>query len=365
MKVIILSDGNSIHTFRWAKSLFDNNIDVEIFSIFELDSSNKTKYSKLGIKTFSAYKSESSFNKYSGYTKKLNYFFALKKIKKHIKSFKPDILHAHYASSYGILAALSGFRPFYISVWGDDVFLHRKNYLIRMLIKFALNKASNIFSTSKTIDQLINQDYNKKTIIIPFGVDTSKFKSQNKKSLDPIVIGIIKSLEPHNGIEYLIESFKILLNKKIKNIELIIIGEGSNETKLKLLVQKYNINDKITFLGQIDHSRTVELYNRISIFVCPSIRESFGVSVIEASSCQLPIIANNIGGLKEVVKNGETGYLIDTSNINLLADKIEVLINNHNLIEEFGNNGRKFVKENFEWKTNVKDLIRHYHDHAS
>ncbi len=360
MKILILSSASSIHTQRWVRGLKDNNFDVELFSIFAPTSDEKLKYKSMKIHVNSCFSKGSKINIYSKYFIKFFYLLSIPKIKKQIRIFKPDIVHAHYVSSYGILGSVVGFKRFFVSAWGDDVFIHRKNFILKKLISFSLKKAVRIFSTSKAISDVIKKDYNLDSQIIPFGVDTIKFKPHSRKMLNPITIGLIKSLEPYNGIENLLLAFKTLLLRNINDIQLLIIGEGSFKDKLEKLVKELNINDKVTFLGKIDHSEIVKYYNKISIFVCPSIRESFGVSIIEASSCQLPVIGNNVGGIKEVIKDGKTGYLIDTSDTTLLADTIQKFILNDKLIKNFGLNGRKFVMENFEWKSNVKQLISHY-----
>src|SRR5690606_25654391 len=130
MKILLLSDCNSPHTVKWAVSLAEKNIDVLIFSFPDDNTGIYSKYQN--IKIISAkipgkkqFKEEASISK-------ITYLFSLFRLKKIIKQFKPDILHAHYATSYGLLGAITGFHPFIISVWGTDVisfpnvsFLHK------------------------------------------------------------------------------------------------------------------------------------------------------------------------------------------------------------------------------------------------
>ena len=196
-------------------------------------------------------------------------------------------------------------------------------------------------------------------IISRFGVgfDSVDIKAMKDK---PIKIGIIKSLEPYNGIEYLIDAFNILMKKKILDVELKILGEGSNAKKLKNYVNNLGLNDYVIFEGQIKHTDIVPYYNELSIFACPSLRESFGVSVLEASACGLPVIANNIGGLKDIVVHGKTGYLIDTLNIKEFAFYLEKLILDNDLRKKMGKNGRNFTKEKYEWSNCVDSLISNY-----
>ena len=226
MKIIILSDANSIHTARWAKSLSEEGIHIIVFSLFSQTNRMKSFYKKNKIKIVSAKIERYGISKYSHLFIKPLYLLALIKLKKTINSFSPDLVHAHYASSYGLLAALSNFKPYCISVWGDDVFIRKNSILIKLLLKISFKKSDKIFSTSNTIDQFMLKEFKMKTTIIPFGVDTSYFKpKKNLKKLNKI--GIIKSLEPYNGIKHLIDAFSLVLKKNILDIELMIVGKGS------------------------------------------------------------------------------------------------------------------------------------------
>ena len=133
MKILILSSASSIHTQRWVKALKENKIEVELFSIFAPNERDKLKYKRMGIHVNSCFNQKSKFNIYSKNFLKFFYFFSLPKIKKQIKIFKPNIVHAHYVSSYGILGYASGFKNFYVSAWGDDVFIHRKNFFFKKI----------------------------------------------------------------------------------------------------------------------------------------------------------------------------------------------------------------------------------------
>lgn len=360
MKILILSDANSVHTYRWAKSLQGKGFHIEIFSLYQYEKEFSPSYKSLGINVTTSNVNRFILYKYRRNVTKIFYLFALRTLKKCINRFNPQLIHAHYLTSYGILASLSGFRPYFISIWGDDVFLPTKNFILNNLLCFSLKNAQQLFSTSHAINDFMLDKYNLSTKIIPFGVDTKFFTPLDRIKTGPVIIGIIKSIEPHNGIEFLVDAFNILKKKNINNIELNIVGTGSLEKKIKKKVKQFKLETKVHFLGHIPHQKIVPQYQKLSIFVCPSIRESFGVSVIEASACALPIIANKVGGLMEVVRHGETGYLLDATHPPNLADCLENLVLNDDLRYSLGQNGRNFVKNNFDWETNVIEMVNVY-----
>jgi len=363
MRILLLADSDSAHTINWAKSLSAKGITLGIFS---LHSFNSTLYDdSKNIQLFGydvnrrvQQKNETSFSKSI-------YFFALQRIKKIIKEFKPDILHAHYLSSYGLLGALSGFKPLIISVWGSDIFqFPNHSFLHRASVKYSLNRADRILSTSKIMKEEILQYTNKDVIVTPFGIDTEVFYPHKTKTIfsnDELVIGSVKTLETNYGIEYLINAFHIIKqNNPEKKFKLLIVGKGSQKPYLEELSNKLGLQNEIVFTGFVKYDEIQVYQNMIDIAVIPSINESFGVSALEASACGKPVVASNVGGLKEVVDNGETGFLVEKQNSEAIAEALQILINNNALRNLLGENGRNKVISEFNQKDCVQNMISIY-----
>lgn len=286
-------------------------------------------------------------------------------LRKYIAQYKPDVLHAHYASSYGLLGALSGFHPLIISAWGSDIFeFPRKSFVLELLLRYNLLIADKILVTSNYLANETKKYTTKDLSIIPFGIDTEKFKPMTVKSLfpgKPLVIGTVKSLEPIYGIDSLILAFKQIKTKfpEIK-LKLLIVGGGSEAENLNQLVKNLGLQKEIVFTGFISYS-TVEYYhNMIDIYVAFSVEESFGVSVLEASSCSKPVIVSTAGGFLEVVDDTKTGMIVEKLNINKLSETLETLIIHPHLRKTLGDNGRAKVMLQFNWNDCVSKLINIY-----
>ena len=123
MKVLLLADVNSIHTQRWARSLSDQGIEIGIFSLNRPNSDTVKGLDCLSkpIPVFLPSGLNDDLSA-SGLVQKLKYLTVVPSLRKAIKKFNPDIVHAHYASSYGTLGSLSGFHPRILSLWGSDIF---------------------------------------------------------------------------------------------------------------------------------------------------------------------------------------------------------------------------------------------------
>lgn len=364
IKLLLLADANSPHTAKWAEFLAQyGSFDIHIFSLTYV---NTDTYSNTGITVYNTIQTNINKNK-SGFNK-LKYLIVLPKLYKLIKKIKPDIIHSHYASSYGLLGSLCCFHPFIISAWGSDIFeFPRISFFHRFIIKYNFKKADKIISTSKIMAEEMKKYTSKDIAITPFGVDVDMFEPKQVKSIfdkkNELVIGTIKSLEPIYGVDYLIKAFSIVCESCPQlNLRLLIVGGGSLQKELIALCTSLKISDKVVFTGYIKHNEIANYYNMLDINVVLSNSESFGVAVLEASACGKPVVVSNVGGLPEVVDEGITGFIVPPANIQAAADAIEKLIKNDTLRKEMGNNARKFVEERYNWKDNAKTMIDIYNN---
>ena len=363
MKVLIFADSSSMHTIRWANALRDKGIETAVLGL----SPCKYPESYEGIKIYSANISFNTVVKEDGSINKFIYFKSLSKLKKIISDFKPDILHSYYASSYGFIGALVNFHPFYISAWGSDVFTFpRRSIFSRFILKYSLSKADRIFSTSKIMAKELKKYSSKYIHVIPFGVDLNVFipnKKDESNTNKNFVIGTIKSLEEIYGIENLIRAFKLLNNNsRDLKVKLLIVGEGTLKNYLKNLCNDLQISDKVEFTGRVSHPNIVNYLHRIDIAVFLSKQESFGVSVIEAMACEIPVIVSKADGFKEIVENEENGIFVDSENLTEISDKISKLIFDENLRSQLGANGKRKVEQHYNWNENVAQMINVYHE---
>ncbi|MDD3716629.1 MAG: glycosyltransferase [Candidatus Marinimicrobia bacterium] len=366
-RILYLADGASVHTRKWIRALTDQDYVIHLFSLNRFNPADYgDKNNGFSYEEYSVTKNREIL----GGINKLNYLPMLKVLKKAIEKFRPDILHAHFASSYGRLAARSGFHPTIISVWGSDVFhFPRRSCIHKQILKMNLQAADRILSTSEVMAKETGRYTPKRVEVTPFGVDTDIFyphKESTKKNYsqmykDGFIIGTAKSLENKYAIDDLIEAF-ILLNNKypLEKMQLVIAGKGSAESQLKDLVYKKGIKDRVMFIGQIDHREIPGFYNAIDVFAALSLEESFGVAVIEASACAKPVVVSDAGGLPEVVEKDITGYIVPRRDPQAAADALERLFLNRSLRTHMGKAGRERVIKMYEWKQSVRQMLNIY-----
>jgi len=355
MKVALLANIASIHTLRWANALSERNYDVHLIT---QDRGGDILSGRVEVHYL-------SFQGNKGYF--INALF----LRKLLKQIKPDLLHAHYASGYGTLGRLSGFHPYMLSVWGSDVYdFPYESFLKMKLLKLNLQAADVIASTSHVMANQTRKICEKlpKIHVTPFGIDIQSFKPlESVKQTDVITIGTVKTLHYNYGIDTLIQGFAetrdfLMTTDKhiVSRLRLLIVGGGPDRASMEQLAKSLNISDVTEFTGAVPYGKVPEYLNRLDIYVAASRRESFGVAILEASACALPVIVTNVGGLPEVVEDGVTGMIIPKDDHHALAKAIERLIMDESLRRTMGHAGLKRVVDNYTWENSVSIMEEVY-----
>ncbi|MBP3950077.1 glycosyltransferase [Bacillus suaedae] len=357
MKICFLSGASVIHTVRWVNAMAERGHEVTLIS---LHAPSMNKFHK-DVKVI-----------HLKFSLPIGYYIASRKVRRILEEVNPDIVNAHFASGYGTLSRLTNFKPTLLSVWGSDVFsFPTKSKLKQRILKKNLLAATLIASTSEVMkektESLVN--HSKPIALTPFGVDIERFKRVDTfKNNEDIVIGTIKTLEEIYGVNYLIEAVGKLvdrLNKEghtqtAKRIRLLIVGEGSQYEDLQTLAVSNNISSITTFTGAVPHEEVPKYLNKIDVFCALSLQESFGVAVIEASSCEIPVIVSNVGGLPEVVLDGETGFVVESKNSSMVAARLYEYVMDQSLREAMGKKGRELVKRKYNWTDNIIEMENLY-----
>lgn len=346
MKIALLANHNVIHTIRWANSLAGRNHHVSVYSLQRhardelLPAVNRVQLP---------------------FPPPWGYFFNAPYLRYCLRKFSPDLLNAHYASGYGTLGRLSGFHPYLLSVWGSDIYdFPRQSAKKHSLLVRNLASADLICSTSHAMGKETRKlcPSLRALVVTPFGVETNKFRPGGDRTADTIItIGTVKSLEHMYGIDTLLRAFALLRNTirvtrpaLAAKLRLLIVGGGSRYEALSDLAVELGIKEVVTFTATVRHELIPEYLNRMDIYVALSRFESFGVAILEASACAVPVVVSDADGPAEVVIDDETGVIVPREDPAKAAAALERLVADRELRQRLGAAGRKHVMSNYEWE---------------
>lgn len=236
----------------------------------------------------------------------------------------------------------------------------------RICFKF-ISKLSNIIVTNSyaTAEQFQGIKSNNCIRVIYNAVNLNEFKNIppfpniNRVKTTDYLVAVIGSLQKRKAQDDAIKAVKIA-KETIPNIKLLIIGEGGKEFKnyLKNLTLKLGISDNIIFTGYRDDVTSILCHCKL--LLVPSWNEPFGRVVIEAFAAGIPVIGTNSGGVKEIIKDGVTGYLVPPKNPVKIAEKLIYLFNHPELAKEMGNIGKETVRGKFNaqcYTRNIEKII--------
>jgi len=238
---------------------------------------------------------------------------------------------------------------------------------VRVIKKFVLAfRNSFLISPSDVIkEKLVKFAYPKRKIeVIHIGVDLSEFdicrfdSDESKKSLgvlENVVLGIVGRLVPEKGHEILFYALKEV-KKVIDNFILLVVGSGPIENELKKLAHELEIYDKVIFLGQ--RKDVAFIISSFDIYLQPSLTEAGGG--IEGMAMGKPVIASDVGGMRELVENFRHGLLVKPGNIKELANAILFLIEHPEIRKEFGNKGLDKIKRVYNIEVMISKLQELY-----
>jgi glycosyltransferase involved in cell wall biosynthesis len=176
-----------------------------------------------------------------------------------------------------------------------------------------------------------------------------------------VVIGAASRLSPEKGLDDLIEAFAIVHERFGDRVSLRIAGEGPERPKLEAQIARLGISGSVQLLGWLEHAQLPAFFQDIDVFALPSTWEGFGVSAVEASAMQLPVVGTDVHGIPDAVRDGATGLLVPAADPPALAGALTRLIDDQALRTRLGVAGRAYVATQYDWRENARQMERIYH----
>jgi glycosyltransferase involved in cell wall biosynthesis len=218
----------------------------------------------------------------------------------------------------------------------------------------------NIFLNDKSLIYYSKKlySYSDKMILIPNGVDHITFnKNFIKESDKQFKIGMISRMSIHKDFDTLILAFK-KLNLEYPDINLSIGGDGPEKEKILKLIKSENLVDKVSYLGLLNQAQSINFYRNIDIFILSSKTEAFGMVILEAMACGIPVIGSNVNGVNFIIKDNVNGLLFEMGNVDDLVSKILLLKNDAALRKKIADAGYITATQTFS----MENMFNNYNN---
>ncbi len=294
-----------------------------------------------------------------------------------------DLVHSHYwlAGWVGLKLAARRRLPL----------VHTSHSLGRVKVAagFPLPDATDRFATEEQLAResllvatnrreatnLANLYRARKVAIVPCGFDPRRFQPLDRErcrleaGLDPAdrVLLFVGRFDPNKGLAGLLRATQLLARRW--NVQLVVIGgvrpdspDKAEAQRIKELARDLGLEDRIRFLGAVDHARLGRYYSAADVTVVPSYYESFGLVALEAMACGSPVVASRTGGLACTIQDGENGILVEPGNVRRLAAAIARILSDPALKERLGSAGRERAFRSYTWPGVAQRMLAVYQD---
>lgn len=254
-------------------------------------------------------------------------------------------------------------KPVISIIHGLDL-TYKSNLYQKLWVNFFIKKLDKLIAVgNETIKAGVARGIpEEKFVFIANGVDTEKFLGNySRKDLENVleenldgkkVILTLGRLAKRKGVAWFIEN---VMPQLPKNVIYVVSGEGPDKKNIIEAIQKNNLSGRIKLLGYVTDEEKIIFLNTCDLFIQPNIKvtgdmEGFGITVIEAGACRLPVVTSRLEGLQDAVKDGRNGFLLEPHDSKGYEKKISELLENDHYRKEFGKKAREFVIENYRWE---------------
>jgi N-acetyl-alpha-D-glucosaminyl L-malate synthase BshA len=283
-----------------------------------------------------------------------------------------DLLHVHYAiphasSAYLAKQMIKGKHNLKVTttLHGTDITLVGLEPSFLPLVKFSIEESDGVTAVSRFLKEktLTNYNNNKEIEVIPNFVDTQLYKPMQddciRKRLAAEGEKILVHTSNFRQVKRVTDVIKIfdIVQKEIPS-KLLLIGDGPDRSECERLTRQLDLNDKVKFLGK--QEGLVEILSCSDLFLIPSQSESFGLAALEAMACGVPVISSSVGGLPELVKHNESGFIAEIGDVERMAKYAIDLLTNAKKYEIFSKNSRERAVSLFDISKVVPLYEEHY-----
>ncbi|MDR3539693.1 MAG: glycosyltransferase [Desulfosporosinus sp.] len=346
MRLCFLGDAGSIHMQRWIHYFLQAGYQVDVISFrpCEIQGANVHLLAQ-------------------GHGGRLAYVKAICKIRGLIREIQPDLLHAHYATSFGLLALVSGYKPLVVTAWGSDVLVAPKESLVlKLIVEQVLKHADALTSDSSNMSERIRELLNGRACIlrtITMGVSRDWFEQIPDSEKKPLQIVSLRGHQTNYNIDVLIQAM-VEVTRAVPQAQLIVAGEGPETEALRALSSSLGMDENVHFVGQLPHEAVQSYLNESSISASVPTSDATAVSLLETMACGSFPIVTDLPANREWVENNVNGLLVPVKDSKALAAAIIRALGDAAFRNKAGEINRQRVGSKAIWEDNMGEVEELY-----
>ncbi len=285
---------------------------------------------------------------------------------------KLDLLHVHYAIPHSISAILAResikdrfYLPVITTLHGTDITLVGADRSYLPITRYGLQQSDGVTAVSHFLKKATIETFDFDEVeVIPNFICGDDYKRQEdselRHQLTPNGEFLLVHVSNFRAVKRPVDCVEILAKVREKglNAKLVLVGDGPESSAVRHRAKQLELLDYCEFVGK--QPKIVDYVSIADILLLPSEQESFGLSALEAQACEVPVIATRIGGIPEVVTDGETGFLSEIGNIEKMSEDAAKLLSDANLRRKFGIRGRELAISRYSTEFIIPQYIDFY-----
>ena len=272
----LLGDANSVHLRRWAQEMQSRGWRVSVVTARPqpLDDVEQRVLPPVARPT--------------------DWLWRVGAARRHVRDLAPDIVHAHYVTSYGYLAARCGRHPLVMTAWGSDLLVTpRKSTLVRWLTGWTLRRADLVTGDSQDLVTEIDRYRPRRPAVqVHWGADLARFVPAPWAAREPFDIVSLRSWEPNYRVDRIVAAVALLRPERPAVLHLL--GGGAQEVALRAQVAALGLQDAVHFHGRVNDAAMVAVLQRCKVSVSVPASDATSVSVLESMACGVPVVASDL-----------------------------------------------------------------------
>lgn len=340
MRIAYLSIGGHIHTERWLEYFVERGHDVHLLTVQPAPIEGVRVHDiRTGIPV-----------------KPLHYAAALLRVRRILRRLRPDLLHTHFLTGYGYWGAFSGFHPFIMTVWGDDVYLTpHESFLKGKLARRVLARADLVTGDSRDIlEHAIDMGADRSRChMILWGVDLESFRPDATSGVRarlgipedaPVTISVRSFTQPYYNIDTIISAVPEVL-RALPDSHFIFAGNEGEDDAFRRMAGGLGLGERAHFVGRIPHDELPAYLVAADVFVSVPSVDATAVSLLEAMACGTSVVVSDLPSAREWIADGESGLVVAPRDVGALAKAIVSLLRSPELRNRLGSEAVQTVRE--------------------